>query len=64
MLALIGGSALAWMSLLTYSPTDPPSPVMVPPKSPVDNIAGVVGAYTAYLLRYWLGGGRTWGCCS
>jgi len=60
-LALVGGSVLAWMSLLTYSPTDPPSPVMVPPKSPVDNVAGIVGAYTAYLLRYWLGGGAYMG---
>ena len=56
-LVLVGAAALAWISLLSYSPTDPPSPVMVPPKDPVDNVAGVVGAYVAYLLLYWLGGG-------
>ena len=56
-LVLLGSAALAWISLLSYSPTDPPSHVMVPAKDPVDNVAGVVGAYTAYTLRYWLGGG-------
>ncbi len=56
-LVLIGAAVLAWTSLLSYSPTDPPSPVVVPPKDPVDNVAGVVGAYTAHALLYWLGGG-------
>ncbi|MGB2821048.1 MAG: DNA translocase FtsK 4TM domain-containing protein, partial [Phycisphaerae bacterium] len=56
-LALIGTAGLAWTSLLSYSPTDPPSGVMVPPKDPVDNVAGVVGAHTAHALLYWLGGG-------
>ena len=56
-LALFGVVVVVWLSLLTYSPTDPPSPAVYPPKSPVDNVAGPVGAHLAYFLRYWLGGG-------
>jgi len=56
-LVLAGVVALAWVSLLTFSPTDPPAKLIYPPKSPVDNAAGTVGAYLAYWLRYWLGGG-------
>jgi len=56
-LILVGAAAVSWISLVSYSPTDPPSPAMVPPKSPVDNAAGVVGAYLSHWLLYWLGGG-------
>ena len=56
-LALVGMVVLAWTSLLSFSPTDPPSSDIWPPKNPVDNAAGIVGAYFAYLLRYWLGAG-------
>ncbi len=56
-LVLVGAAAVSWISLVSYSPTDPPSTAMVPPKSPVDNAAGVVGAYVANFLLYWLGGG-------
>ncbi len=56
-LALFGVVVVVWLSLLTYSPTDPPSPAVYPPKDPVDNVAGPVGAHLAYFLRYWLGGG-------
>ena len=56
-LILVGAAAVSWISLLSYSPTDPPSTAMVPPKSPVDNAAGVVGAHLAHFLLYWFGGG-------
>ncbi len=55
-LLLTGLVILSWLSLLTYSPTDPPSPVVYPPPKPA-NGAGIVGAYLAHALRYWLGGG-------
>jgi S-DNA-T family DNA segregation ATPase FtsK/SpoIIIE len=53
---LAGAVVLCWLSLLTYSPQDPPSPAVYPPQRPA-NAAGIVGAYLAYVLRYWLGGG-------
>jgi len=56
-LVLVGSAAVAWISLVSYSPTDPPARIYVPPKSPVDNAAGIVGAYVADSLLYWLGGG-------
>jgi len=56
-LLLLGAVVLLWLSLLTFSPTDPPSPAQYPPKRPVDNAAGIVGAHLAYYLRYWLGAG-------
>ena len=56
-LVLVGAAAVAWISLVSYSPTDPPAQILVPAKSPVDNSAGVVGAYVADFLLYWLGGG-------
>ena len=60
-LILVGAVVLAWLSLLTFSPTDPPAALVYPPKSPVDNAAGTVGAHVAYTLRYWLGGGAYMG---
>jgi S-DNA-T family DNA segregation ATPase FtsK/SpoIIIE len=56
-LVLVGAAAVAWISLVSYSPTDPPARILVPVKSPVDNAAGAVGAYVAHWLLYWLGGG-------
>ncbi len=60
-LGLIGVTALAWVSLLTYSATDPPSGWVYPPPEDIDNAAGIVGAHVAYALRYWLGGGAYMG---
>jgi S-DNA-T family DNA segregation ATPase FtsK/SpoIIIE len=52
---LMGGAVLlAWLSMLTFSKTDPPANMQVP-RQPAANFAGVVGAYVAYGLRYWLG---------
>ncbi|MFP4055105.1 MAG: DNA translocase FtsK [Phycisphaerae bacterium] len=56
-LILTGVVILAWLSLLTYSRADPPTTAIYPPASPVHNWAGLVGAYLAHTLRYWLGGG-------
>jgi len=56
-LLLAGVLGLGWLSMLTFSPTDPPSPDVYPPKNPADNSAGMMGAYLAYFLRYWVGGG-------
>ncbi len=56
-LLLTGTVVLAWLSMLTFSSYDPPSPTVYPPKDPVDNAAGIVGAYVSFYLRYWLGGG-------
>jgi S-DNA-T family DNA segregation ATPase FtsK/SpoIIIE len=56
-LLLCGLVSLAWLSMLSYDPTDPPSPAVYPPKEPVSNAAGIVGAHVAFALRYWLGAG-------
>jgi S-DNA-T family DNA segregation ATPase FtsK/SpoIIIE len=58
-LALTGVVVLAWLSLLTFSPTDAPgrrAHDVYPPKGRPDNAVGVVGAHVAHALRYWLGG--------
>ncbi|MCK6456243.1 MAG: DNA translocase FtsK [Phycisphaerae bacterium] len=45
--------AFGWIALLTYEPTDWPSPVRWPAGLPVHNAAGRVGAWLAYqLIRY------------
>jgi len=51
--------ALAWLSVVTFSPTDPPSPAAA--DAGVQNAAGRVGAQIAYHLIYWLGGGAYMG---
>ncbi|MHC4294384.1 MAG: DNA translocase FtsK, partial [Planctomycetota bacterium] len=56
-LLLTGLVALAWLSMLTFSPTDPPAPTVSGVKGEIDNAAGRVGAYLAYQMHYWLGGG-------
>ncbi len=53
---LAGVTALAWLSVMTFSPTDAPSTIQYPPPA-VENAAGVVGAYLSYGLLYWLGKG-------
>ena len=60
-LCLAGAVTLAWLSLLTYSPTDPPARLLSPAKAPVANAAGAVGAHLAYALRHYLGGGAYMG---
>ncbi len=60
-LLLAGVVALAWLSLLTFSPTDPATPAVFPDKLRVDNAAGRVGAQIAFQLRYWFGRGAYMG---
>ncbi|HOF18598.1 MAG TPA: DNA translocase FtsK 4TM domain-containing protein, partial [Phycisphaerae bacterium] len=55
-LLLAGVTALAWLSMLSFHPNDPPSPNVESPREPV-NRAGIVGAYLAFEMHYWLGGG-------
>ena len=55
-LALAGVVVLLWVSLLTFSPYDPPASDVYPPQ-PAQNAVGRVGAEVAYQLRYWLGTG-------
>ncbi len=56
-LLLSGAVILTWMSVLTFSPLDPPSTQVYPAQSPVANAAGTAGAWVAYMLRYWVGWG-------
>ena len=56
-LLLTGVVVLVWLSLLSFSPTDAPSPAVHPPQTPVVNAAGPIGAHLAYYLRYWVGAG-------
>jgi S-DNA-T family DNA segregation ATPase FtsK/SpoIIIE len=56
-LLLLGVVVLVWLSMMSFSPTDPPSPRTWPPKYPVENHVGMVGAHIAWFLRYWLGAG-------
>jgi len=55
-LLLAGVMVLLWLSLLTFSPFDPPATEVHPPQ-PAQNAIGRVGAEVAYQLRYWLGKG-------
>ena len=56
-LLLLGVVVLAWLSLLSFDPADPPSSAIYPPRSPVANRVGITGSYLAYALRYWMGVG-------
>jgi S-DNA-T family DNA segregation ATPase FtsK/SpoIIIE len=56
-LLLCGAVVLAWLSLLSFHPADPPSKLLYPPPSPVHNLAGRVGAAVAWALRYYVGAG-------
>jgi S-DNA-T family DNA segregation ATPase FtsK/SpoIIIE len=46
-----------WPALLTFDPGDWPSPNQFPHNAPAANACGVVGAWLAYQLRYFLGDG-------
>lgn len=54
---LVGAVALAWLSLLTFNPVDPPSHAESAQARTVQNAAGTVGAHIAFYLYYWIGGG-------
>jgi S-DNA-T family DNA segregation ATPase FtsK/SpoIIIE len=55
---LFGLVVLAWMSLTSYDPSDWPSGSSYSPGSAkVNNRAGVVGAFLAWAVRYWIGSG-------
>jgi S-DNA-T family DNA segregation ATPase FtsK/SpoIIIE len=56
-LVLTGAAVLVWLSMLTFSPTDPPSNDEHAAQRTCENAAGRVGAFIAHHLRYWLGGG-------
>ncbi|MCD6364613.1 MAG: DNA translocase FtsK 4TM domain-containing protein [Planctomycetes bacterium] len=56
-LVAAGVIVLLWTSLLTFSPNDWPATSEVHPTPPISNRAGAAGAYVAYYLRSWLGGG-------
>ncbi|MFP3937990.1 MAG: DNA translocase FtsK [Phycisphaerae bacterium] len=56
-LALTGAVVLVWVSMLTFSPEDPPSSLVHAPDRTCENAAGRVGAFIAYHLSYWMGGG-------
>lgn len=56
-LLLVCVVVLAWLSLLTFWPEDPPSKLVASSSRTVKNGAGTVGAYIAHTLHYYLGGG-------
>ena len=58
-LILVGVAIFTWISVLTFSPTDPPARVIYPPP-PVENAAGQVGAFIAYQLIFWIGKAATY----
>jgi S-DNA-T family DNA segregation ATPase FtsK/SpoIIIE len=49
--------ALLWPAMLTFHAGDWPSPHQYPHNSPAANLCGPVGAFVAYMLRYYLGDG-------
>jgi len=60
-LLLAGAVTLAWMSLLTFSPTDWPIGAQEYPAPTPHNAAGKVGAFLAHAALYWLGAGSFMG---
>jgi S-DNA-T family DNA segregation ATPase FtsK/SpoIIIE len=60
-LMLICVVVLAWLSLLTFWPQDPPSTLVASSDRVVKNGAGTTGAYIAYYLHRYLGGGAYMG---
>ncbi|MFB3891760.1 MAG: DNA translocase FtsK 4TM domain-containing protein [Phycisphaerae bacterium] len=60
-LVLICVVVLTWLSLLTYSPFDPPSRLVAAESRSVTNAAGFVGAKIAYTLHRYIGGGAYMG---
>src|ERR1035437_9600316 len=55
--AVTGVVVFAWLSLLTSSRIDPPSPLAPIPAQGVHNATGIVGAYFAFKLQYYFGCG-------
>jgi len=55
-LVVTGATALAWLSVLTFSAADSPATTVYPPER-VRNLAGLIGSHLAYGLLYWLGDG-------
>ncbi|MFQ6049086.1 MAG: DNA translocase FtsK 4TM domain-containing protein, partial [Phycisphaerae bacterium] len=49
--------ALLWPAVLSFDPTDWPSPKLWPHPQPVHNVCGRLGAWLAYQLFFWLGQG-------
>lgn len=49
--------AFGWVALLTFDPNDWPNPAVWPQPHPVLNGCGRAGAFLAYWLTYYLGGG-------
>ena len=56
---LLGAVVLAWISMLSFTSTDPPSSSLYPQKI-IGNRVGIVGSYLAYTLRYWIGAGGSY----
>ena len=56
-LALVCIVVLAWVSLLTFSPLDPPSKAAYGPERHTQNAMGIIGSHFAYLLQHYIGGG-------
>jgi len=56
-LLLFGAVVLAWISMLSFTPTDPPSSSFYSQEINIANRVGIVGSYLAYTLRYWTGAG-------
>lgn len=54
---LLGVAILSWMSLLSFTSTDPPSTSYYSQNLQIANRVGIVGSYLAYTLRYWIGVG-------
>ncbi|MEE8386843.1 MAG: DNA translocase FtsK 4TM domain-containing protein, partial [Dehalococcoidia bacterium] len=49
--------AFGWLAILTFDPTGWPNPSVWPFPNPVNNGGGRAGAWIAYQLFYYLGGG-------
>lgn len=55
--AFLALCAFGWVALLTFDPNDWPNPAVWPQPNPVLNGCGRAGAWAAYWLTYYLGGG-------
>jgi len=53
----LSGCLLLWPAIVTFDVGDWPSPNQFPHQSPPANACGIVGAFCAYHLRYYLGDG-------
>ncbi len=57
MLLLLAGGVFLGASLLTYNPVDPPSTLVYPPHTLVENTCGPIGAYVGHYFFQFLGFG-------